>query len=608
VTEKKFYFTRFEDRKPYEAIPDSKARTFLFQFAGIFTIALGLAYLNWRWCFSLNPEALFFSGLLATAESLSFLSTILVIINFWSYKDAEKKPPVGLLSEIEEEPEEEIDRPLKIDVFIATYNEDVELVRYSIRDAKKMVYPFEAVEIKIYVLDDGRRDGRNPRQQNMKQVAEEEDVNYLIREHNEGYKAGNLKNALEQTNGDLFVILDADTRVFPEFLVHTTGYFRNPKVAWVQTPQWFYDTTEPDYLNNFIKSRLDLKHRFVTRVIDLLFKTIKINEDIYGNDPRLFYDVILRKRNYHNAAFCCGAGSIHRREAIMGLALKDFAKEINKFEQALVDRHQKPEDIHQQTNAQVLQQDIIPFKFHASEDIYTSIMLHADTENRWESIQHPDIECKMLSTQDLDSWIKQRRRYAEGSLDIAFKDNPVLKKGLSARQKICYFNTIWSYFAPFWVLVFLCSPIIFFFTLSLPVRAYSFDFFKYFIPFQIMNTVTITLGCWGISTRRGDQYYISGFWFMLMALVNVASGKKVRFNVTPKEMQVGKNTRHILPHFIIIGLTLCGIIYNTILLMAGRHPTPSGFTANTFWCLFNILSLSIMIRAAYWRPTQQTNP
>lgn len=592
---KEFYFTRFDERRPYEAISDNSVRTFFFQFAGVLTVALGIAYLNWRWRFSLNPQAMWFSVMLVLAETLSFFSTVMIIINFWQYKDPPKTPPVKRLSDIENIVDG-YDRYLKIDVFIATYNEDVELVRYSIQDAKKMVYPPE-VQVKIYVLDDGRRDGRDPAKENMKKVAEEEGVNYLLREHNKGYKAGNLKNALEQTSGDLFVILDADTRVFPNFLVNTTGYFRNAKVAWVQTPQWFYDTTEAEKLNDVIRKKMRLKNRFVVKCVDALFGHMTMNEDIYGNDPRLFYDVILRKRNFFNAAFCCGAGSIHRREAVMGLALRDFARGIRRMEKTIS---------LEKTSKLVLQHEIIPFKFHASEDIYTSIMLHADKENRWESVQHPDIECKMLSPQDLDSWIKQHKRYAEGSLDIALRDNPLFKKGLTWGQKLCYFSTIWSYFAPFWILIFLVSPIIFFFSLELPVQAYSFDFFKYFIPFQVMNTLTITLGCWGINTRRGDQYYISSFWFMLQSFFTVVSGKKVKFNVTPKSIQANKNLTHILPHIILIGLTLAGIGYNAFLVVLGIHPTPSGFAANTFWCLFNIGSLSIMIRAAYWKPVQET--
>lgn len=603
---KQFYFNKFENRRPYAAIPDNKYRTALFQFLGISTIALGITYLNWRWRFSMNYDALWFSIPLVVAETLSFFSTVMVVITFWSFKDAKKTAPVHLLSEIEEL-HDQPDRPVKIDVYIASYNEDVELVRYSIRDAKELKYPFPDVKIKIYVLDDGRRDGRDPKKENMKKVAEEEGIGYLIRENNKGYKAGNLKNALENTDGDLFAILDADTRVFPDFLVNTTGYFKNRKAAWVQTPQWFYDTTEEESLSDVLNSRLKITGSRLQRAMHFLFGKIKVNEDIFGNDPRLFYDVILRKRNFHNAAFCCGAGSIHRREAVMSLAIKSFAEEIKKLEADLLNKKEMQHKKKVPTEALLLEHELIPFKYHASEDIYTSMMLHADSENRWESIHHPDVECRMLSTQDVDSWVKQHQRYAEGSLDIAFKDNPLFKKGLTWRQKICYFSTIWSYFAPFWILIFLLSPIVFFFTLTLPVQAYSFDFFKYFLPFQIMNTIIITLGCWGISTKRGDQYYISSFWFMLMAIWSIVRGKKVKFNVTSKDLVFSKSTEHILPHIILIGLSLVGIVYNSILLGMGQHPAASGFAANAFWCIFNIVALSVMIRAAYWKPAKQAS-
>lgn len=127
-------------------------------------------------------------------------------------------------------------RPIKVDLFIATYSEDVELVRLSIRDAMRMTYP-GPLDYKVHVLDDGRRP-------EMKAVCEQEGANYITRQSNIGYKAGNLRNGLEHTDGDFLIICDADTRVFPTLLSHTLGYFRDPDVAWVQTPQWFFDLPE----------------------------------------------------------------------------------------------------------------------------------------------------------------------------------------------------------------------------------------------------------------------------------------------------------------------------------------------------------------------------
>lgn len=609
---KEFYFKKFEHRKPYRPVADNKWRTLLFQFCGIITATLGIAYLHWRWTDSLNPDALWFAIPLVIAETLSFIGTLLMIFNFWSYKDPKIEKPPHYLSDIEDL-QGRPDRPIKIDVHIASYNEDVELVRYSIRDAKNMRYPYDDVQIKVYVLDDGRRDGRNPQKENMKKVCEEEGVGYLTRESNEGYKAGNLKNGLEHTDGDLFVILDADTRPFASFLENTTGYFKNKKVAWVQTPQWFYDTTVPVPLSHTIKKKLKLRNRHLVRLTDRFFGKIKTGDDIFGNDPRVFYEVILRKRNFYNAAFCCGAGSIHRREAVMSKAIKDFLEEIRKEVEQKLEMEKVPKEESEQVVKRYmlnsfLNQDLKPFKFHASEDIYTSMMMHAD-EERWESVQHPAVECKMLSPQDLDTAVKQRTRYASGSLDIAFKDNPFFTKGLSFGQRICYFNTIWSYFAPLWIIVFLLAPVVFYFTHTLPVKAYSFDFFKYFLAFQVMNTITVTIGTWGISTKRGEQYYISCFYLMLRSLMSAIRGEKVEFKVTPKEKQGGANyMQHIWPHVTIIALTLLGIVYNIVLALLGMHPSLSGFVSNTLWSLFNVYNLAVIVRAAYWEEEEVEVP
>ena len=603
---KTFYFTKFEHRKPYPEVKDNKYRTLAFQFLALITIGLGLAYLHWRWLYSLNFSSLWFAVPLVIAETLSFIGTVLIIYNMWSNKDPQKKAPVHYLSEIEDL-NGRTDRPVRIDVHIATYNEDVEIVRYSIRDAKNMIYPYLDVPVKVYVLDDGRRDGRNPEQENMKKVAEEEGAGYIIRDNNEGYKAGNLKNGLEKTNGDIFVILDADTRPFPEFLINTTGYFRNKKVAWVQTPQWFYDTTEPEKLSAVLAAKFGKPGEIIGKISDYLFGEIKTGEDLFGNDPRLFYDVLLRRRNNYNAAFCCGAGSIHRREAVMSLAVRGYGSEVKMCMQDNL-KKKKIIAVHEfnaYKKTLIMEKKLIPFKYHASEDIYTSMMLHADRKNCWESIQHSKVECKMLSPQDIDTWVKQRTRYAAGSLNIAFKDNPLFFKGLTIWQRLAYFATIWSYIAPLWILVFLLSPIIFFFTQSLPVSAYSFDFFKFFIPFQIMNTVTMSIACWGINTSRGDQYYISCFWLMLLSLYSAIRGEKVKFNVTPKTRQgAGQYMQHIWPHITIIALTVAGILYNAILVITYKHPTVSGFVSNTFWGMFNIYNLSIMLRAAYWTDSE----
>jgi cellulose synthase (UDP-forming) len=41
--------------------------------------------------------------------------------------------------------------------------------------------------------------------------------------------------------------------------------------------------------------------------------------------------------------------------------------------------------------------ELTPYAFHVSEDIYTSVLLHADERRRWRSVHHPRVLTRMLS-------------------------------------------------------------------------------------------------------------------------------------------------------------------------------------------------------------------
>lgn len=598
---KPYYFNKFEHRKPYKPVQDNYWRTLTFQAAGTFTLITGLIYILWRWNYSLNDNAIWFSITLAIAETISFISIFFYIFDVWKNKDAEQLPPPHYLSEIETL-EGRTDRPIRVDIFIATLNEEAELLRYTIKDAKLVKYPFEDVKITIYVLDDGRRDGRNPEKENLKALCEEEGVQYLTRENNAGYKAGNLQNGLAHSSGDLFLILDADTRPFPDFLNNTLGYFRKNMVAWVQTCQWFYDTTEPILLSDYIIRTARISYEPVKKTIRFICGRIKTGEDIYGSDPRQFYEVIQRRRNHHNASFCCGAGSVHRREAVMETAMEIFADSLNEKFKKLTNgkKNLNTADLLNIRESLVLNTDIVPFKYHISEDLYTSMNVHGDKRKKWESIMHPYVESKLLSPQDIDTFVKQRSRYAEGSIDIALHDNPLFRKDLTLSQRICYFNSVWSYFSCIWTMVFLLCPVLFFFSNIMPVKCRPADFFIFFMPFFIFMKITEKAGSWGISQKRGRQYHICLFWLNFLALLKVLSGKKAKFNVTHKSKQHTHPLRYSWPHITIILLTLTGFMISIDDMLKGDADISLAIAVNAIWGLSNAYTLLVFVRAAFW--------
>ena len=126
-------------------------------------------------------------------------------------------------------------------------------------------------------------DGRRPK---VAALAEELGARYVTRADNEHAKAGNLNNALEHVEADIVAVFDADHVAQPEFLRHTLGYFDDPDVALVQTPQDFYN------LDSFEHSE-------------------RASEEVF-NEQAVFYRVIAAGKNrWKGAAHPCATAG-HR--------------------------------------------------------------------------------------------------------------------------------------------------------------------------------------------------------------------------------------------------------------------------------------------------------
>lgn len=226
-------------------------------------LAVGVWYLNWR-LVAFNAEHPIFSLLLYSAEVFGFTTAILNIFMTWRLSVRISRPPA---------------MGLKVDVFIPTYNEEVEMVRRTALAARAMEYPHET-----WILDDGNRKA-------MRELAQSLGVRYLARDNNEHAKAGNLNHALPYSTADLIATFDADHAPRHDFLIKTLGYFDDPEVAFVQTPQDFYN------LDSF-QNRTDAGSR------------------VAWSEQSLFFRVIQRGKDYWNAAFYCGSCAVIRRQSL----------------------------------------------------------------------------------------------------------------------------------------------------------------------------------------------------------------------------------------------------------------------------------------------------
>ena len=89
-----------------------------------------------------------------------------------------------------------------VDIYLPCCKEPMDIIRNTYKYVQALKYP--AGKLKVYVLDDGALD-------EVKQAAEEFGFNYICRD-NRPYlkKAGNLRYAFTRTEGEFFVIFDAD--------------------------------------------------------------------------------------------------------------------------------------------------------------------------------------------------------------------------------------------------------------------------------------------------------------------------------------------------------------------------------------------------------------
>jgi cellulose synthase (UDP-forming) len=220
-------------------------------------------WIYWRWSSTLNWQHPIFSVLLVVAETTGLVSMAFFIFNVWRLERREPPPaPAGL----------------SVDVFITCYDEPLQLIRRTAIGARAIRYPHGT-----YVLDDGKRD-------EVKLMCEELGIGYIRREGNEHAKAGNLNHAMTVTSAEFILQLDADHVPLPNILDRMLGYFEDPKLAMVQSPQDFYNTDSFTHVVNDEGRRL-------------------------WEENRLFFSIVQPGLDRLNASFFCGSCGVLRRAA-----------------------------------------------------------------------------------------------------------------------------------------------------------------------------------------------------------------------------------------------------------------------------------------------------
>ena len=261
--------------------PESARRRALVRGVALYAVALTIVYLSWRIVGGTVDISIWWVALpLIVAELHNGLGLILFTAALWDV-DARPRPGTAQRS------------PLRVALLIPTYDEPESVLLPTISCAVALAPAHET-----WVLDDGRRPA-------IERLATSLGARYLARPDNRHHKAGNLNYALERLDVEVIAVVDADHAPLPGFLLRTLGYFDDPRVAVVQTPQDFYNTDS-------------FEHEDGASARSFL-------------EEAIFYRVIAPAKNRWGGAFWCGTSALLRTAALRdvgGVATDSVTEDI----------------------------------------------------------------------------------------------------------------------------------------------------------------------------------------------------------------------------------------------------------------------------------------
>ena len=153
--------------------------------------------------------------------------------------------------------------------------------------------------------------------------------------------------------------------------------------------------------------------------------------------------------------------------------------------------------------------------------------------------------------------MKQRLRWAQGTIQVMLRENPWAQKGLR------------------------------------------------FLPYLIISQLLFLVASRGLSTWRGQQYSLALFpiWIrsVTSAIANVWFGKPLGFVVTDKSGPSGRAPlRLVWPQIVVAILLVIATIVGVIRLVLGIGE-PIGTAINVGWVVFDLIILSVLVHAVRYR-------
>ncbi|ARV61434.1 cellulose synthase catalytic subunit (UDP-forming) [Nostocales cyanobacterium HT-58-2] len=525
---------------------EQESSTEISQYYHLFMVWLSLVttlrYFYYRTSYTLNFDGLVNSIACLLLYAAELYAVLTLALAYFQTLRINERQPVNLSTIPQQE-------WFKVDIYIPTFNEDVEIVRKTALAAmacdyapgKKIVYVLDDGRPERYKENDPRREKFRQRREQIRQMCEEIGCIHMTRDNNNHAKAGNINNAFHKTDGELVLILDCDHIPSRQFLMHTVGFFFDQKVSFVQTPHWFYNP-DPFERNLLTGGKIPA-----------------------GNE--LFYKVLQKGNDFWNAAFFCGSAAIIR---------KSHALEV--------------EGVAVET---------------VTEDCHTALRLHS---RGYKSVYYDKIMVAGLAPDTFSSYVGQQVRWARGMAQILRVENPLFnpKLKLTIPQRICYFSATSHFLYGYPRLIYAIVPTLFLLFGINPIRGLGLETLSYAVPHILLALFTnhIIYKTVRFSFWNEIFEFVMAFqagWVTMLALINPKLGS---FNVTDKGVNVTKRTFD--------WQSMRGLIIVTAFVFASLFAVPywlllrpedwQAVLVNTLWSGFNLILLIAALLVGFEQP------
>jgi cellulose synthase (UDP-forming) len=285
------------------------------------------------------------------------------------------------------------------------------------------------------------------------------------------------------------------------------------------------------------------------------------------NEADLFNHAIQGARERWGGAFFVGSGAAFRREALAG---------IGGFQLLSI-----------------------------TEDIHTSQKLHA---RGWRSRFIDADLAAGLSAETLASHVVQRRRWMLGCLQIFFRDNPLLERGLPLRHRLGYLASLWFFFFPLARVVFFATPLLYLVFHLHPLFAELPLLLAYLVPHLVAVPLAARALVPGWPRALWGSLYEAAVAFPLArAMLDLLLPRKLGFKVTPKGVRSDRRSFDLASSRLTLaaaGAGLAAILKGAVELAAFGIEVEA-YAFNLFWATVNVVSLLAALLVAWERPQRR---